>query len=122
MRPLPGKEAKTPPSPRSRLWEGNVQLRVVSEVTQVMDFETNAAFFALSPEKQAEVARRVREDAERSAAKQAEVEAERVAKESERLEKAKATQELMAATAAKLKEHRRPQQGERVEYQVLRVG
>ena len=28
----------------------------------------------------------------------------------------------MAATAAKLKEHRRPQQGERVEYQVLGIG
>ena len=38
------------------------------------------------------------------------------------MEKAQATQELSAATAATLKEHRRPQQGERVEYQMLRIG
>ena len=76
-----------------------------------MDFDSYAAFFALSPEGQAEVARREREDAERNAANQAEAEAVRVAKELEQVEKAKATQELMAATAAKLREHRRPQQG-----------
>ena len=28
----------------------------------------------------------------------------------------------MAATSVNLKQHRRPQQGERVEYQVLRIG
>ena len=107
---LPGKEAKAPPSPRSRLREGQVQPRMVStEATQVVDFDTYAAFFALTPEKQADVARRVREDAERNAAKQVEAEALRVAKELEQQEKAKATQELMAAKAAKLKEHRRLQ-------------
>ena len=86
-----------------------------------MDFERYAALFALSPEVQAEVARRLGEDAERNLAKQ-EAEALRVAKEVDQLEKAKATQELMAATAANLKEQRRPQQGEPVEYQVLRIG
>ena len=73
---------------------------------------TPPAFYALTPEGQAQVARRVREEAERNAAKQAEAEALTVAKELEQLEIAKATQELMAATAAKLKEHRRPQLGE----------
>ena len=61
-------------------------------------------------------------DFEGIAAKQAEVEAVLVAKELEPLEIAKAMHELMGATAAKLKEHRSPQQGERVEYQVLQVG
>ena len=37
----------------------------------VMDFDSYAAHFALSPEAQAEVARRGREDTERNAAKQA---------------------------------------------------
>ena len=38
------------------------------------------------------------------------------------MEKEKIEKELKAATAAKLKEHRRPQQGERVENHVLRIG
>ena len=57
-----------------------------------MDFDTYAAFFALSPAGQAEVVRRVRKDAERNAAKQAEEEELRVAKELKQLEKAKDTQ------------------------------
>ena len=61
-------------------------------------------------------------DAGRIAAAQARDEADRVAKEIEQNAKAKATQELMAATAAQFKEHRRQQQGESVEYHVLRVG
>ena len=56
------------------------------------------------------------------AAKKAEVEDIRAAKEQEQLEKAKATRELMGEFAAKLKEQRRPQKGEHVEYQVLRLG
>ena len=95
---------------------------VSKQEPQVRNFDSYAPFFALGPEKQAEVARRVREDAERNAAKQAEAEAKRVAEELERLKIAKATEELMVATAAKWKEHRRPQEGERVEYQVLRIG
>ena len=88
------------------------------------DFRSYAAHFALTPGRQAEVDRRMREDVQRIAAKQAEaeIESESVATELEQQEKAKATQELMAAIAEKLKEHRRPQQGERVEYQVLRIG
>ena len=54
-----------------------------------MDFDSYAAHFALGPEAQAEVARRVREDVERNAAKQAAAEAKRVADEIERVEKAK---------------------------------
>ena len=87
-----------------------------------MDFESYAAHFALGPEAQSEVARRIREDLERNAAKQGEIEAKRVEDELERVEKEKIEKDLKAATAAKLKEHRRPQQGERVEYQVLRIG
>ena len=64
---------------------------VSKQEPQVRNFDSYAAFFALGPEKQAEVARRVREDAERNAAKQAEAEAKRVAEELERLKKAKAT-------------------------------
>ena len=60
-------------------------------------------------------------DVERIAAKQVEAEAMRVANEVERLAKANATQALMAATVAQLKEQGRPQQVERVEYQVLRL-
>lgn len=86
-----------------------------------MDFETYAAFFAFTTEKQAEFARRVREDAERNAAKQSEAQVARVAKELEQDEKPKATQESATATAAKFNEYRRPQQGKRVEYQVLRI-
>ena len=84
-----------------------------------MDIETNAVLFALSSEKQAEVARAVREDAEQNAAKQEELEAKLGADELERAEKEKISKALTAATAAKLKEQARPQQGERVEYQVL---
>ena len=78
---------------------------VSREEPQVMDIDSNAAFFATSSEKQAEVAGRVGHDAERNAAKQAEAQPMRVVKELEKEEKANATQELLAATAAKLKEH-----------------
>ena len=92
LRPLLGKEAKAPPSPRNRLREGTGQPRVGSgDERQVMDFETYPAFFALTPEKQAEVARLVREDAERNASKQAEDEAARVPKELDQQETGKVT-------------------------------
>ena len=90
IRPLPRKESKAPRSPRSRLREGQLQPRVgIEEGAQVMDFDSYAAFFALSPEGEAELTRREREDAERNAANQAEAEAVRVAKELEQVEKAK---------------------------------
>ena len=57
--------------------------------SQAMDFASYAAHFAFSPEAQAEVDRRVSEDVERNAAKQAAAEAKRVADEMERVEKAK---------------------------------
>ena len=121
LRPLPAMEANAAPSCRTRLREGQVEQSVaVEEGIQVMNFESYAAFCALSPERQAEVARRVREEAESNAAQQAEEEAPDVAQELEQQEKGKAKEDLRA-TAAKLKEHRRPQQGERVEYQVLRI-
>ena len=50
------------------------------------------------------------------------MEAKKAADELERLGKEKIEKELKEATAAKLREHRRPQQGERVEYEVFRVG
>ena len=88
------------------------------------DFRCYAAPFALTSGRQAQVDRRRRQDVERIAAKQAEakIEAERVAKELEQQEKAKATQELMVSIAAKLKKQGCTQQGERVECQVLPVG
>ena len=83
---------------------------------------TSPAYYALTPGRQGELDRLVRIDVEGIAAKQAEVEAKRVADRLERVEKEKIEKELKAATAAKLREHRCPQQAERVEYQVLRVG
>ena len=74
-----------------------------------MDFDSYSAHFALGPEVQAEVARRVREDTARNAATQAEIEEKRVGEELETAEKEKIEKELKAATAAKFKEHRRPQ-------------
>ena len=68
----------------------------------------------MSPEAQAMVERRVREDVERNAMRQREIAAKKVAGEIERREKEKIEKELKEATAAKLREHRRPQQGERV--------
>ena len=52
-----------------------------------MDLECYAAFFALSPDAHAEMTRRVRDNAERTAAKQGVMEAKRVATELERVEK-----------------------------------
>ena len=118
-----GKEAKASPLPRTRLLEGQVQARDGRyEGAQAMDFESYAAFFAVSPAGPAEVARREGEDAERNVAKQEEAEALRLVKEGKQLVKAIATQELMAATAEKLKAQRRPQQCERGDYQELRFG
>ena len=73
---LPGK-AKAPPSLRSRVHEGNVQAReaIPTEGAQAIRFESYAAHFAMSPEAQAMVQRRVREDFERNAKKQREIEA-----------------------------------------------
>ena len=86
-----------------------------------MDFDSYAAHFGLTPERQAEVDRRMGEDLERIAAKQAEIEPKRVAEEFDRLEKSKVTLALLKGTTAKLQEHRLSQQSERVECQVLRV-
>ena len=86
-----------------------------------MDYDHYSAFFGRTPYNQGQFDRRMR-DVEWIAPKHVEIEAMRVAKELAELEKANANQELMAATAAHLKEHRRRQQGERVEYQVSRVG
>ena len=83
-----------------------------------MDFESYAAFFALSLQNRADIGHRVVENAELKSSK----EAKRVAKEFDPLEKSKAKQALLKRTAAKLQEHRLPQQSERVECQVLRVG
>lgn len=86
-----------------------------------MDFDIYAAF-ALSREEHVELDCGVGEDVERTAANQVEHETMRAAKELEQLEKAKATQEFMAGTAAQLMEHRPPPQVKRVEYHVSRVG
>ena len=117
------KEAKAPPSPKCRLREGEVQQRTEPDWdAYVLDIDHYAAHFAFSPEGQAEVARRFREDTERHAAMQAAIEVKRVVDERERarVAKEKSEKELKAETAAKPKEHRIPQQGERVEYLVLR--
>ena len=87
-----------------------------------MDFDSYAAHFALTPERQAEVDRRMRDDLERISAKEAEVTAKSVADELERVEIESMEKELKAVSAAKLKEHRRPQHGERIEYQGLGIG
>ena len=117
------KKGESPPSPNSRIREGQVQPRTESDKEKgVTDFDSDAAHFALTPETQEEVDRRMGEDLERIAAKEAEIEVRRVADVLVRAEKVKIPKELMAAPAEKLKEHRRPQQGEGVEYQVLRVG
>ena len=80
LRPLPSKKAKAPLSPRSQVREGGVTRRMEQDVaSQAMDFASYAAHFALGPEAQAEVARRVRDDVQRNAAKQAAREAKRVA-------------------------------------------
>lgn len=50
------------------------------------------------------------------------MEAKRVAEDLERVEKATVEKELKEATAAKIREHRRPQQGVRVEDEVQRIG
>ena len=117
-------KAKVPPSPQTRVREGEVQTREAApeKGAQAISFESYAAHFAMSPEAQAMVERRVREDVERNAKRQREIEAKKVADEIERREKEKIEKELKEATAAKLREHRRPQQGERVEYEVFRVG
>ena len=72
--------------------------------------------------KQSEVDRRLEEHAKRTAAMQAQAEATRVANDLEQLSKIKATEEVKAATVGQLRAHRRPQQGEPVEYQVFREG
>ena len=70
INPLTSKEAKAPPSDRSRLREGHVHMRKeLDSDSQAMDFDSFAAHFALSPEARAQVARRVREDVEWNAAK-----------------------------------------------------
>ena len=76
QRTLHGKQAKASPSPKSPGREGQVQPRaVIPEAKQIKDLDSYAPFFALTPERQAEVDRRMSEDVERIAAKQAEVEA-----------------------------------------------
>ena len=84
LRSLPSNEAKAAPSPKSRVREGQVEPRTESDWnTQVMDFDSYAAHFALGLDAQAEVARRVREDTARNAAKQAEIDAKTVSDEME---------------------------------------
>ena len=123
LRRFPSIEAKAPPSPKSRIREGQVQPRTESHIQiPAKDYHSYAAHFALTLEAQEELDRPMRADLERIEENKAEIEAAREAKEVEQQEKAKATQELMAAIAANLKEHRRPQQGGRVEYLLLRVG
>ena len=101
LRPLSSKEAKAPRRRRIRMREGEVQPQKEAYWdAYVMDFESYAAHFALSPECQAEVAHRAREDAERNADKQAAVEAKRVADEIERVEKERIDKKLKEATAA----------------------
>ena len=87
----------------------------------VMDLNPALQCCVCSALTQAEVARRVGEDAERNAAKQVAIESKRGADERKRVEKERIDKELKAATPSKLKDHRRPQQGERVEYQELRI-
>ena len=124
--PLPGKQAavakaKVAISPKSPLRRECVLHRQMFEDEEpVLDFDTFATFFASPPEKQAVLDCRL-EDANRTATMQAQAKANQLANELEQLAKAKAT-ELRAATAAQLREQRRPQHGERIEYQVLRVG
>ena len=117
LRPFPTKKTKASPWQRTRLREGQVELREATEEgAQAMDFESYAGHFALGPKAQAEVARRRREDVERNSAKQAAAEGKRVADEIERQDKKRIEKELKEATVAKLTEYRGPQQGERVEY------
>ena len=76
LRPLPRKNAKAPPWPRTRLREGHGKPRMESEKeTRVMDLHSYSAFFARTPDWQAQVDRRMREDLERIAAKETEIEA-----------------------------------------------
>ena len=86
-RPLSGAQAKAPPSPRSRLREANVQARQPTEAgTQIKDFDSYAVCFALPPERQGEFNRRMRDDVDPIALKQAEAEGTRVVKELEQFE------------------------------------
>ena len=101
LRPLPSNKAKAPPIPKSRVCECQVQPRTESDwESQVMDFDSYSAHFALGPEAQAEVGRRVREDTARNAAEQAQIEGKSVAKEIERKEQERIERELKAETAA----------------------
>ena len=68
----------------------------------------------MSPEALAIVERRIPEDVERNATRQREIESKKVADEMERREKEKIEKELKEATAAKLREHRRPRRARRV--------
>ena len=85
---LPGK-AKAPSSPHTRLREGQVQQREdeIDDGAQAISFESYAAHFAMSPEAQAIVDRRGREDLERNAMRQREIEAKKAAAEMQRREK-----------------------------------
>ena len=79
--PTLSKEAKAPPSPHGRVRARQVTQRMEQELDiQVIDLESYAKHFALGPEAQAEVARRLREDVEPNAAKQAAPKAKRVAR------------------------------------------
>ena len=100
VRQLHIKKVNPSPSPRRHVREGQVQPRTEPNWdSQAMDLGPYASHFALSPEAQAEVARRVRDDVERNAAKQAAIDAKRVANDSEGLENEKIEKELKAATA-----------------------
>ena len=75
-----------------------------------------------SPEEQAIVERRVREDVERNAKRKREVEGKKASDEMQRREKEKIEKGLKEATSTKLREPRRLQPGERVEDEVFRIG
>ena len=65
---LASDKAKAPPSPKSRVREGEVQQRMEPDWdAYVMDFDSYPAQFALTSEAQSDVALRLREDTERNA-------------------------------------------------------
>ena len=80
---LLSKESKAPTSPQTPLREGEVKPgeEVIDEGPQAISFQCYAAHFSMSPEAQAIVERLVREDIERNATRQREIEAKKVAYE-----------------------------------------
>ena len=73
--------------------------------SHAMDFQSDGPHFAFGAESQAQVARRVRENSDRNATKQAAAEAKGVPDEIERIKKDRIEKEPKQSTAAKLQEH-----------------